>query len=311
MDISDISDGGEGILTLTSPDKTFRINRRSLGFTWSCPSDLDSNPISGISAVSAVLEKFGPSKWVIAEEPHKSGKLHYHAEITYDKSVDIKNPRAFDVAGVHPNIIKPHKGGKWKAYCMKGQTYKANHKVRRPMKLITPDLWWEQEILEIISEEPDDRTLHWYWSDQGKVGKTQFCKYLSATTGAIPLNGKGADVRNGILTYFKETKDYPEIVLVNIPRSVERRYISMEALENVKDMYFYSGKFEGGHVNGPNPHIFVFANQEPDKAKMSPDRWIVTNIDPSECTTVRERGVGAAPLTRSDSMECLSGDIST
>ena len=28
------------------------------------------------------------------------------------------------------------------------------------------DLWWEMEILEVIKNDPDDRTIYWYWSDK-------------------------------------------------------------------------------------------------------------------------------------------------
>lgn len=104
------------------------------------------------------------------------------------------------------------------------------------------------------------------------------CKYLAVKHGALILGGKAADIRNAILTYFKDNEYTPELVVVNIPRSFDQSYLNYEGLENIKDMCFYSGKYEGGMVVGNPPHLFIFANNGPDKTKMSLDRWKVTEI---------------------------------
>lgn len=155
-------------------------------------------------------------------------------------------------------------------------------KLKKPLKLITENMLyeWQKDILEIIKEEPDNRYIYWYWSEKGGVGKTQFCKYLSAKYGGMCLHGKGADVRNGIVTMAgPKGLNTPELVLYPIPRSHNSDYVSYESLENIKDMYFYSGKYEGGMINGNPPHLFVFANEPPNEWKMSPDRWVIRNID--------------------------------
>lgn len=149
----------------------------------------------------------------------------------------------------------------------------------KPVKLIEPDYVWEQEILNILKTEPDDRTIYWYWSETGCQGKTSFCKYLTVKMGAIALSGKAADMRNGVIDYVKNKGSTPEIVLIPIPRSFNTDYLNYEGIENIKDMYFYSGKYEGGQVCGNPPHLFVFANEPPDCSKMSIDRWNVVKID--------------------------------
>ena len=151
-------------------------------------------------------------------------------------------------------------------------------KPRRPLKVINPDRPFQEEILEIVQGEPCDRKIFWYFGEGG-IGKTQFCKYLSHIHGAICLSGKGADVRNGVCEYLKTNGDTPELVLFPIPRSYNTEYLSYEALENIKDMYFYSGKYEGGMINGNPPHLIVFANEPPDISKMSKDRWMIFHID--------------------------------
>lgn len=157
-----------------------------------------------------------------------------------------------------------------------------NIKPRRQMKFPEMNKKWEMSILEEIAKDPDDRTIWWYWSTQGNLGKTTFCKYLTVNHDAIPLSGKGADVRNAVCTYLKDRGQVPELCVFPIPRSFDSTYLSYEAIENIKDMYFYSGKYEGGVVCGPSPHLFVFANFEPDVEKMSIDRWKIINIDEEE-----------------------------
>lgn len=138
---------------------------------------------------------------------------------------------------------------------------------------------WQKQALTLIQGEIDDRQIHWFYDTEGSVGKTAFCKYLAVNYGAICLGGKASDCRNGILEYMKNNEgETPEIVLINIPRSFNSDYLSYEALENIKDMFFYSGKYEGGMVCGNPPHLLVFSNEEPDYSKCSKDRWVVTKV---------------------------------
>jgi len=139
---------------------------------------------------------------------------------------------------------------------------------------------WQKDIVTIIKGPPCERSIYWYWSYKGGIGKTMFSKWLTINYGAICLNGKGADVRNGILAYKESSGDFPDLVVYPIPRCHGSEYCSYEALENVKDMYFYSGKYEGGMVCGNPPHLIVFANAPPIESKLSADRWVVVCIDP-------------------------------
>lgn len=170
-------------------------------------------------------------------------------------------------------------------YCSKGNGYDDDPDIvwskglKKPVKLIEEkDMYnWQKEIIELLETEPDDRSIYWY-AGPGGCGKTCFCKWLCMKKGAIMLSGKGGDVRNGVVEYVKLTGDTPEIVLVNIPRS-HYGYVSYEGLENIKDMCFYSGKYEGGMVVGNCPHLLVFGNALPDMDKCSKDRWKVTKLE--------------------------------
>ena len=91
-----------------STGKKFRVNRKKVGLTYSCPTDLDDNPIESVYDLLQFLEeKNGHCQYVIAKEFHESGKKHYHAYANYDNKLDTIDPKFFDFKGVHPNIINP------------------------------------------------------------------------------------------------------------------------------------------------------------------------------------------------------------
>ena len=65
-------------------------------------------------------------------------------------------------------------------------------------------------------------------------------------------------MKNGVVEYQKTNSCLPEIVLLNIPRSFNSDYLYNTGVEEVKDMFFYSGKYEGGMVDGNSPHLIIF-----------------------------------------------------
>lgn len=138
---------------------------------------------------------------------------------------------------------------------------------------------WQKLIVSIIKEQPSDRIIYWFRGKQGGEGKTEFCKYLVRFHSAHVSGGKCADMKNSIVEYEKSTGDYPELIVMNIPRSFNEDYLSYTGIEEVKDMCFYSGKYEGGMVEGNRPHLFIFANCFPDFKKCSNDRWKIYDIN--------------------------------
>ncbi len=138
---------------------------------------------------------------------------------------------------------------------------------------------WQKSLSEVLNEEDaDDRKIIWIWEAEGAAGKTTFQKYIfSKYDGVVVLGGKADDMKNGIIEYEKHNDKLPSIVLINIPR-VNKGAVSIAGIESVKDMFFYSGKYEGGMVCGDPPHIMVFANEEPSLPKMSMDRWDIRYI---------------------------------
>lgn len=106
-------------------EKKFRIARKKIGLTYSCPTDLPENPIESKEDLLEFLEeKGGHCQYIVAKELHQSGKKHYHAWVSYDTRIDTIDPAFFDYQGVHPNIINPGIG--WMAYCKKDKEFITN-----------------------------------------------------------------------------------------------------------------------------------------------------------------------------------------
>lgn len=40
---------------------------------------------------------------------------------------------------------------------------------------------WQQEVLNILEDEPDNRKIHWYWEDKGNKGKSYLAKWIAST----------------------------------------------------------------------------------------------------------------------------------
>lgn len=123
------------------PKKTgFHVNRCKFGMTWSCPKSGDckdmpkmehadncacSNPIPSCQHVLEEMREHGiVDEYIVSEEKHANGTLHYHAYIKFADAVESKNCRVFDIFGVHCNVNKPGKG--WKTYVAKAGEYITN-----------------------------------------------------------------------------------------------------------------------------------------------------------------------------------------
>lgn len=164
-------------------------------------------------------------------------------------------------------------------YTQKENNFKTNMEIIKPLILLEPGTFyaWQIDIINIINNPTDDRTIYWFWEPNGCAGKTAIAKYICAKYNAIVLSGKSCDCKNGILQYKLTKQHYPDIIIFNIPRC-NQNHISYEAVESIKDGFFFSGKYEGGMCIFNSPHVIIFANEEPDNNAFSNDRWQIHRI---------------------------------
>ena len=233
--------------------------------------------------------------WIVGQEVGETtGQIHLQG---YFRN---KNPIAFKTL---KNInarwhLEPAQAGDEinRQYCSKGGRYETNIVEKKlPIKQRILEeyegvTWkpWQQEILDLIDLEPDGRSIHWYWEPTGRVGKSFITLYIASKYEAIIASGKRDNIFNQVRTII-ESGNEPEIIIVDIPRT-NQEYVSYEAMEKLLDRVFYSGKYEGGQIFLPKLHLIVFANFEPDRRKMSEDRWNIRQIAPSSAP-----GLGTIP----------------
>lgn len=224
------------------------------------------------SQLSQHLKSFC-KKFTYQAEKAESGFQHWQIEISLNNKeyfASVKNLIGFDKAHIEPT--KNYFAAK--NYCSKQDT-----RIEGPyneksvfIKTITTLRKWQQNIVNIIKEEPDDRSIYWYWEKTGNIGKSVFCKYLAVHHEAtIFNNGKFSDLAFAI-------PDNPKIIVFDLPRQSEERF-NYSAVEAIKNGMIFSGKYESKTKIFNSPHVLIFANYEPDKSAMSKDRWKITEIN--------------------------------
>ncbi len=227
-----------------------------------------------------ITQSFSTFKYVIGKEgdektPHLQGYVEFNKQLSF-KQIKEMIPRA--------HIEKP-RGNRDQniAYCSKEGNFVSNFPMKRRERLLSKYsnvVWkeWQQDVINIINEAPDERTIHWIWDKDGNIGKSFLSKFIYLKYDTILGSGKKADVFNQINTWIggDEEKD-PHVILLDIPR-YNLDYVNYGCIEEIKNGLIYSGKYEGGVCAFDPPHVIVFANEAPDLHKMSADRWRVVGL---------------------------------
>lgn len=251
------------------------IKKRAWVFTWNNYTSQDIEYL--VSTLKNHEYIFGEEIGGNTGTPHLQGVLRF------------KNPRQWKgvCEMLKNNFTEPCTN--WNAslnYCSKdGRTYtniqKKMTRKERQLEKYNEVIWreWQKEIIDIIHEEPDSRTIHWYYEREGNKGKSFLAKYLVLKYDAIISDGKKDNVFNQVklwLDTHEQTED-PKLIILDCPR-YNKEHINYGVLEQLKNGMIYSGKYEGGICIFNNPHVIIFSNEEPDYEKMSRDRWNVKEI---------------------------------
>ncbi|AXQ66338.1 MAG: Rep catalytic domain protein [Geminiviridae sp.] len=137
----------------------FRVNRKAVGLTYSCPVHMDDNPVTATS-LQEFLTNIGPCDWLIGTEKHQSGKLHYHAYVKYGDKLDTVNPRFFDHCSVHPNLIDGTPGKGWIQYCAKHGDFTSNFYQKDPYTAALGLPTVEEAVDHLWHSRPQDMAKH-------------------------------------------------------------------------------------------------------------------------------------------------------
>lgn len=223
---------------------------------------------------TAIIEVFGSNgnKWIIGKEIGEQGTPHLQGYINFEYK-----KRPLECKGLPKRIHWERCRGSEEdniKYCSKDGEYESHGlHVPKPLKTLKESqlFEWQKHIINIIKQEPDDRTIYWFWETKGCAGKTTFAKYLTIKHGAVPIEGK----KNDIL--FCAANFPSDIYIFDFERSMEE-FISYGAMEKIKNGYYCCGKYESRPVTRNCPHVICFANFEPDMKTLSTDRWKITEL---------------------------------
>lgn len=139
---------------------------------------------------------------------------------------------------------------------------------------------WQQNILNMLKQQPDKRKIYWYHEPTGNVGKSFLVKYICMNYTVVIGEGKMADVFNQINTLMDDKKSpgkIPNIIIIDVPRT-SLEFVNYAMIEKTKNGCIYSGKYEGGVCIFPIPHIIVFANEPPKQFALSKDRLEIIRL---------------------------------
>lgn len=212
------------------------------------------------------------------ERCEKTGKLHIQGVVFFD------NARYF--SGLHndwPTIHWEKCRNKRDAidYCKKKETATGKQWSQGMPEVLKPVITemsdWQNTLWKDLNEVPDTRKITWIVDTEGNQGKTSFCKHVCMNKkGSLYCGGKAADIKYAV-SQMVEKGNSPKICLFDFPRTMEN-FVSYQAIEEVKNGIFFSGKYEAGMVMFNTPHVICFSNFEPDSRMLSKDRWNIIRL---------------------------------
>ena len=194
---------------------------------------------------------------------------------------------------VRPSGLVPNKKIHWEKcrninasieYCRKGETRSGNiytFNIRAALKDPIKDYrGWQLELISMLEEEADDRSINWFIDEKGNAGKTTFAKHwcMKYPKESLYLSGKASDMKCAIVQFLQDDTNELKYVFMDLPRSIES-FVSYQGIEEIKNGIFFSGKYESGMIMYNSPHVVIFSNFIPDLKMLSQDRWNIQIIE--------------------------------
>lgn len=218
------------------------------------------------------------------EEAGDTKKKHYQGQMTLIKKERMHGIKKWLYPGVHLEPTKYLEESE--QYCQKLDSrvegpWKypvVEEKVEWPIALRKrPEVWreWQNEVLKIAKNLPDERTVYWVYDKLGGAGKTTLAHELCRNYGGVPVNGALKD----ILCLASERPS--RLYVVVAPRDQKEDEFPYAAVEMLKDGLWMKGKYEVMAVQREELcHVIIFANVKPLTSKLTEDRWHIVDVSP-------------------------------
>lgn len=235
-------------------------------------------------------------EWIVTKEKAPSGFNHYHVYLKFVKkiykgqSIDI----FADLFGEREAVQSLKLA---KAEALARYITARDHRLEGPFgkgkmvaKIAEKPVYdviadkgaraFQEHVINLISQEPDDRAIYWFWDEEGGIGKTKLAKHLLLTRSDVYfLMPSNYDVIAALLSQYEVTGILPRTVIIGVPRDCFFTRQTYAAIEAIKDGLIQSSKHKGGWLIFNEPHVIVFANYAPREEAMSLDKWVIEEVD--------------------------------
>lgn len=133
---------------------------------------------------------------------------------------------------------------------------------------------WQRDLKSRLSQPPDRRSIIFVVDEQGNSGKSWFAHHYAQEVGdsvQVLLPGRKVDMAYAL-------KPGLRVLFLDAPRSKQGEFIQYDFLEDLKNGYVFSTKYESRIKTYDPLHVVVNMNESPDHTKLSEDRFVVINI---------------------------------
>lgn len=131
---------------------------------------------------------------------------------------------------------------------------------------------WQKKLEEMLSVEPDDRKVVFVVDYDGNKGKSWFAKRYckNCDKSMLMRPGKHADMAYMLPPVLR-------VLFLDCTRK-QVEYMPYTFMEELKDGYVSSTKYESCIKKYPRIHVVVLMNQDPDMEALSPDRYEILKL---------------------------------
>lgn len=136
---------------------------------------------------------------------------------------------------------------------------------------------WQATLYSKLCLPPHDREIIFVVDLVGNKGKSWFARYYSdlhenSDNTQIIVPGKKADMAYTV-------KETTRVFFLDCPRSKQGEFIQYDFLEELKNGYVFSPKYESVVKKLHTPHVVVLMNERPCMQKLSADRYSITVLN--------------------------------
>ena len=269
---------------------SFCVNKIAMGRNKSiqcglCSKTLRSDHLSRHQKVHRKQEKYKMKRCVVCKKVMKAGNLTRHLKIHSCSSKQILQDMKTDQKLYEENektglIVKEL----IKTENINPASLRTEYRNALEINKIETEVlgklkaWQEKLMSKII---PSQRQIIWVVGADGAEGKSWFQDFLEQhytekRVFRTSMDGKKESILHSL---SKRSISLIDIFLFNLPRSFKSQDVPYTLLEDIKDGFSISTKYDSKQLRFNVPNVLiVFSNSRPAMDMVSCDRWVIFEI---------------------------------